>query len=370
MELSFGKGPRRNGGLDAALLGALWLTALGTLDRLDLLPWCLPGALLPALLPLASAKSGRTMTVALLILGMAGLFPAWNGILVLANQIFSRSQEAQAYEYVYFAAVGEDARLAALVLSLLAGLACSVWGGWALGALGLSLGLAMAYFGLSPEPAYWLLPAILGTWRCLPWLRAGQMAGAAALVLALCLLAMALSPEPDPRISALDDRIRDALAQAGVSYDPTPVPTQVPAPETVPPPLTEEEQPDRAVQPWTGKVLFFVLAGLTLAVLFIPAVIRDRAEKRRRANRSGLDDPDNAAAIRALCLYARRWRTFAQEAVPQKVTALYLEAAYSGHAMTEDQRAEAKAYVRRTAEAVWRQANWWKKLWVQYFLAL
>lgn len=371
MELTFSvDAPPRKMWLDSAALAGLLLWALGMLDRFDLLVWCLPGVGLPLLLAVLPKKTGRIAGWAALALCLVLLYPAWNGLLLLANRLFARSQAAQAYEYVYFAVADGNAGPAALLLSLALGLFCHIGGGWAVGALGVGLMAAMAYFGVTPEPVWLLIGGMPLAWRCLAQPRAGRMLALTALAVALFLLVMALAPKPIPAVSALDDRLRDLAARSGVYYEQVPVSTRVPAPATVPPPLHQEQQPNRGVEPWQARTLFFVLAGLTLAILFVPAVIRDKEEKRRRINRAGLSDPDNAAAIRAMCLYARAWKETAPGEVPEEVRNIYLEAAFSAHPMTEEQRRKVEAYLRETAQSAWKRAGYFQKLRFRYWLAL
>ncbi len=371
MELTFSvDAPPRKIWLDSAALAGLLLWALGTLDRFDLLVWCLPGVALPLVLTVLPKKTGRIAGWTAFAFCLVLLYPAWNGLLLLANRLFARSQAVQAYEYVYFAAVDGDAGLAALLLSVLLGLFCHIGGGWAIGALGVGLMAAMAYFGVTPEPVWLLIGGMPLAWRCLSQPRAGRILALTALAGVLFLLVMALFSKPIPAVSALDDRLRDLAARGGVYYEQVPVPTRVPAPATVPPPFYQEEQPNRGVQPWQERTLFFVLAGLTLAILFVPAVIRDRAEKRRRINRAGLSDPDNAAAIRAMCLYARGWKETAPGEAPEEVRNIYLEAAFSDHPMTGEQREIMETYLRETAQSAWKRAGFFQKLRIRYWLAL
>ena len=173
-------------------------------------------------------------------------------------------------------------------------------------------------------------------------------------------------------MSALDDRLRDTLAVQAVSQEQTPVPTEVPEPEIVPQPETERKQPDHGVQKAVLNILFLALAALTLALLFVPAIIKDRAEKKRGNARLGLDDPDHSAAIRAMYLYMLRWRTMADTDVeiPTEVYAIWQEAAFSDHAMDEAQRETIHAYMKEIAEKVWKEADWKKRLIIRYRICL
>lgn len=357
----------------AAFLASVYAVILATVGAVELLPWMLLGA---ALVPLPGGK-GRTPW--LLPLGALALWlllrlqPVGNGVMVLANRLFAKSQAAQAYEYDFFPAKGDSAWEAAMWLGLLGGLLCRLWGrGFVLGLCGLWTG-AMAYFGVTP--GIWSLTAalFLGFLTMLPpkgrW-RSGLLLG--ILLLALAAACLRLAPEPVPAVSKLDESLRDALALQAQAVEQTPVPTQVPEPEVLPPDRVEREQPDHGVQKRLVNVLFLALAGLTLAILFVPAVIRDRAAKKAAESRAGLEAADPAEAIRAMYLYALRWRDLIPdpEPVPTEVYQIWQEAAFSRHPMEEAQRQAVRSYLERTARSVWDGADWKLRMKIRYRLCL
>ena len=101
-------------------------------------------------------------------------------------------------------------------------------------------------------------------------------------------------------------------------------------------------------------VILIVLIVWILLLLFVPAVIRDRLQKRRDRNRAGMDSADPAEAIRATFRYALLWLKAAgadAQETPGYDAAyrLWQEAAFSDHAMTEAQRDAIAAFQQTTA---------------------
>lgn len=371
MEIHFTHSDRRYDNVFSALfLAAILCNVLAALDWLRLLPFALMGTVLP-LIPQAKH---RKVLWGILAAWLALRFPSiLDGGKLLANRLFSLSEQTQSYEYDYFTTSAQSAVEAVLWLSMLAGSFRALWGNRFNAVLcGVWL-TAMAYFGVTPG-TLWLIVLLIGAiLNALPrqqrWFH-GLIAG--ILVGSIALAVTGIAPEPSRAVSALDERLRDVLAAAPVTYEQTPVPTEVPEPEIVPQPQTELEQPDHGVQRAVINILFFILAALTLALLFIPAIIKDRAAKRSEKARSGFDDPDCGAAIRAMYLYAQKWRKQKDPPgdIPVEIYAIWQEAAFSDHTMTEAQRDTVHAYMKETAETVWAQADWKKRLHIQYRVGL
>ena len=372
MELKFTRSERTLGRVDSALfLGAVFCMILGTVGAMTLLPLGMVGASL-ALLPKISRKNLRYGPLAVLALVLFVRFrPILDGFKLLANGLFARSQETQAYIYDYFTTYGESSAEAVLWAALLCGWLCVLWRDrFTLGLCAAWAGV-MAYFGVTAEP--WALAVVLffGLLTALPkghrWFY-GIILG----ILVLALAASCAKMAPNPWVSRLDEHLRDELAFQAYSEDQTPVPSEMPEPEILPPAQAEQEQPDHGVQRRLINVLFLALAALTLAILFIPAVIRDRAAKRAERNREGLYAPDHGEAIRAMYLYAMRWRALeaAPEPVPHEIYAIWQEAAFSGHNMEERQRESVRSYMEKTAKGVWDKANWKRRLAIRYRLCL
>lgn len=374
MEMRFTQTTRKYAGVfEALFLAAILCAILATIDMLHLIPFGIVGAVLP-LIPQIKRKNIRYIILGMLVAFFLVRFTAvLDGGKLLANRMFALSEQSQAYEYDYFKTTGENAVETMLFLSMLAGFLCAMWGNRINVALAATWVIAMAYFGVTPD-AFWLALAVLfGLLNFLPgqqrWFHGFVMG---CLVIAITLTCTHLAPEPNKAISALDEGLRDALAMNAFVYEQVPIPTDVPEPEIVPPPKVEQEQPDHGVQQQLVNILFIVLASLTLILLFVPAIIKDRAAKRSEKNRAGLNDPDHSSAIRAMYLYAQRWRslTTQKEAVPADVYAIWQEAAFSDHPMSPEQRETVHSYMVETAESAWKQADLKKRLFIQYRIAL
>lgn len=377
MELTF---PSRRQAWLAALLPALLLlsllwAALSMAGIFSLAP--LAAALLPLLCAVVPrARRYLLLFSLLLLLAFAALrfSSLLDGLCQLANRYFEASAALQAYEYDFFPASARRASLheALTLLCLLAGLGCAAFGNrWNTPLLCL-LVLSAAYFGLCPAFP-WLLAVLAALLlNLLPrhglWLHAL----AALLVLALLALAVArLAPEPNVYLSAAEERLRDRLAVNSVFYE------RVPKPEEAPPTVETSPPPSVLLEPVSEEkrevnTLFLALLALTLLLLFPPAFLYDRLQKRRRENRAGLEDVDCAAAIRGMYLYAQKWLKFAQEDLPcpAEIYALWLEAAYSDHDLTAAQRQAMRGYMEDTARAVWQQAGRRLRLHIRYRAAL
>ncbi len=355
----------------ALLFAALWCAASGMLELFS--PFALAG--LPALLVLPFIPKRARRWCALGLLALTLVFFALRfssvtqGLQILANRMFTISESCQAYEYDRFPVT--ERRLALweglAFLSLATALFVYARGGGFLTAV---LLLAQAYFGVTPQAMWLILLLLAAVLYVLPqerlWLHTLMVSALAALI-AVCVFALA--PEPNARISGWDEQARDRLALHTIFYERTPDVVEVPKAEEPPPPQ-QELQPDHAVSERQVNVLFLVLVLVTLLLLFVPAVLRDRAQKKRTRNRAGFDDPDCAAAIRAMYLHSRKWLRLNPAETPQEVYALWLEAAYSDHALTETQRAQMAHYLAQVEQRVWNSATKRERLHIRYRLCL
>ncbi len=372
MEMQFTQ-PNRESKNGFLFLAAILCNVCAALNWLHLIPIAIVGALIPRI---CVPKAMRRPVVWVLV----GLFAAFtlirfstilNGMKLLANRMFYLSEQTQAYAYDYFTTVGDSAVEAVLWVSILMGALCALWGNRVSGVLcGLWM-IAMAYFGVTPGAGWMVLLVLAALFSALPGQRFYGIV-AAVLVAVIAVTIAQIAPEPSRAVSALDDRLRDALAAAPIVYEQTPVPTEVPEPELIPPPSIQTEQPDHGVQNAAINILFIVLAALTMAILFIPALIKDRAAKLREKNRAGIYDEDNTAAIKAMYLYTARFRKLssAPGEIPAEVYAVWQEAAYSDHAMTAEQRKIVHDDMVRTAKAVWAESDFKKRFAIRYRIAL
>lgn len=381
MGLTFSK--RRDSRLLTALLSALFLLALlfaaismgglFSLAPLIVLPVCTL-----AIFPKKVKQALSFSLLAALLLWLVLRFSILeDGLGQLANCFFSASAAVQAYEYAYFSVSENAAALheALALISLLCALGCVIFGKRCNIILLASLVLAAAYFGIVPAVPQALLLLAVALLNLLP--REGLLLHGSIFLLLLALICLAVfrfAPEPNVSVSAAEERARDRLAISGIFYERTP--EIVKAPETAatePPTTPEERMPDQAVKEESSfNTLFLILVLLTLLILFPPAMIYDRAQKKRAKNRAGLNDEDVAAAIRAMYLYTQKWVEFSKEALPcpEEIYALWQEAAYSAHCMTEEQRDAMRAYMEQTVQTVQNGATRRERLKIQYRAAL
>lgn len=235
----------------------------------------------------------------------------------------------------------------------------------------------MIYFGVTPGIGWLVLLGAAYFLNVTPleqiWFHGGAIV---LLLLITAFVVRAAAPVPSASLSAWDNHVRDRLALHSVYYEQTRSQTEVPTPEPEPqpsePPPEQNQIPDRGIRSLSVNVWFVALSVITAALLFSHAVLKDRMEKRRQANRAGLDAGDNAAAIRAMYLYVQRWRDLMDmpAAVPERVRAIWLEAAYSEHRMNDAQRQIMHAYMKQTATSVWEAAGRKKRLMIRYKIAL
>ena len=114
------------------------------------------------------------------------------------------------------------------------------------------------------------------------------------------------------------------------------------------------------------------ILSAVLAVSAVGAVWLMIAARKRKKNRLAMYAENKAAAIRGMYLYAKHWRklnAFAGE-IPEEVEAIWLEAAYSDHEMTDAQRDEMRAFVETSARKAWKNLNWWQRFVVYFCRAL
>ena len=134
---------------------------------------------------------------------------------------------------------------------------------------------------------------------------------------------------------------------------------------------------------------------LAMLFLFIPAVARDRLQKRNDRLREGMDSEDNRVAVCAAFRYAVTWLKAAgvdfsnlpygsvsdrvQEIVsPERAEAfssmvpLWQEAQFSDHVVSDDARATLSRFQEDTAQEIWSSKNrreqlrlrWKHALWI------
>lgn len=405
--------------LRAALLYAALCAAvcsMASLSTLGLLPLA-PGLLTALVLPLLPQRrilrlAQLAVLLAALVLALARLEATADGLRALLGRLFAASEAKQAYLYDTLPLAAQALwkqslqwllLCAGLPLGLLSALACTR-ARWLLPLTALALAALIAWLGVAPAPevcvllalallAAFAIPSPSGTLRLLP-------AVLVPLLLACALVHFAL-PGEDLRLSAWEEDARDALAYRTAAWaDPQ---TQL---QTAPPPTAQQTQQqtfylpeqtptdlggDETVFPRPPRVLLAIL--LFALALFLPAILSDRLRKRQFRNRQGLDDPDNAASVRAAFLYALRWLQLAGlqpqnqphsaygaqiealagaqlRAEYEAAVPLWQLAAYSTHTLDETQREQMRAFLLHTQRGVWQRLSRRKRFAAKYIHAL
>ncbi len=388
-------------------------------------PALLPGAAILCfiLLPRGWARAVRGAAVIGAILAPVLLPAVRAGMAALANRLFAASEAVNAYAYLRFAvAEGEnpaDIRAALLAVFLLLG-AVSSMGRHRLCPTLLFLGIASleAYFGITPGPWRNLL---LFSVLTLLFADGGREAKNGGILLAgitlVTLIIFLLFPRPIGAVEARSEQLRDTLGS----------PVMTVAQPTAPPEAeknlthqesrqheeltrqdesreeawrefareTETEQeislPHRT--DWLRIVLLLLLAIALLLVPFLPFLLFTRARRRTEERQAEFGVSDNAAAIRAMFLHIMDWlregglktenRPFSayERAVEEllggqyaerfrKAVSIWQEAAYSAHAMTDEQRFSVQELLDITVAELYEQANRRTRLRMKYVACL
>ena len=406
------------------LLYAALTLALGALcGARPFLPALLPGAAVAAAGGMLPARRARTVCLSAAALGAAAfLLPLVRaGGALLVNRLYAASEAANAYAYFYLTVPGvsEPAALRAVwtALGLLLGALCALAAArrWAALALFLAVAALEGYFGLTP--ARWenlLLFAALAAALLRRPVTARRAASALAPAAAALLLVLLLAPRPIAPVERYSEHLRDELAiRASAALPDAPPPEAEtnrthresrqreeqaqtdPALEQAQQGFVHQTEQEREISlPHRVDYLRIALLLLAVAALllvpFLPFLLLTRAQRRTDALRAAFDAEDNAAAIRAAFTHLMDWlrccglqtdnRPFAQCAgavktlLPDALAARYAdaaaiwqEAAYSDHAMTDEQRRAVRALLRDAAHALYERADRRTRLRIKYW---
>lgn len=336
-----------------------------------------------------------------------------SGCMQLANDLFSASEAQQFYAYDRFDVqilTKRDLFGACLLLGILLSVLCAclvhMQSTVATALAALAAALLMAAFGVFPSTAllFWTFGwfAVQGAYCCghLAWRTAGLLA---ALVFASALLTSAITGqflrEPDMRLHALSETIRDEV-DAHVENPQTPrqlAPENDPDPQLDPEHLQQEDVTGQelaaADQEQIGakdmdiftaskagtiaksSLPWIILGALLLAGAAALVVHIRRGRRKTAALISEFDTLPVPEAVQSMFAYQLRWLRAAglkpeniyyadyqprlQGILPEPlcaryadVVAIWQEASYSNHTMTEAQRSAVRAYV--TAVAAYR----------------
>jgi hypothetical protein len=220
------------------------------------------------------------------------------------------------------------------------------------------------------------------------------VAAAFALICAISLLL----PDSYSVLSAWSESARDTLAGTTLAYSETREETTV-MEETSTTDNKEFYQEEGSVGDLEGdkplsrpiKVIFAIIAFAL--ILFIPAIISDTNDKRRKKNRAGIESTDNALSVRAMFLYTMRWFELggvAAENVPysgllgkvqerfspevrkefESVLPIWQEAAYSTHEIDSVKREKMRSFMEQSRSQIWDKLSKKQRILSKYFYAL
>ena len=379
---------------------ALWgsLSGMAYLSEVGVLPLLAgaAGIVLTALLP---KKAAYPLLAILVAAGAVLLLTQLDGVRLLLNRLMTASQQKQAYVYDLFPVeadnVAQAVRQALLPLGLLTGaiLGLGARTGFppVFAAVFCLYALGSAWLGVTPQ---WWWSALWAA-ALVPAMARGKLLPAAAALLCVGLTVGAvllLYPGENAALSRWDESARDRLAAETVFFthdrqlaQEHSTPENAPSePQTLfaPEETSGKEGGDLTLPvplPVLGVILLFAF------LLFVPAILADRAKKRNAALLSALKGEDNAEAVKAAFLFAVRWLEldgFSPGNLPAAQAAeglegqakedflralpLWREAAYSAHPIDSAQRGAMTHYLEQTKARVWSSLNGRQKLAARY----
>ena len=367
----------------------------------------------------ARAKMTAPLCLAAAVLALLFFLPAARESLrCLLNRLFAASEAVNAYVYDRFP-VAADAS-PTLALLLLGGLTAvllllSFLRGSRLVPFLFALFLAFAeiWLGLTPPP---LLNALLFALLTLLALRVRDLRNAGAVLLAaaavfLCVSAVfpgvnaALEERSElarDRLDVLEQRVTGTYAQENSAAQSAREENRLHE-ETGSDSgddarndrsyrhlYEQEQQISRPQRVRYLKILLLTLGILALLTLpFAPFLFFNAKRKRSLARRAAFASPDRAEAIRAMFLHLTayleacgmgagnrpfsRWPELLSGQMPpdyvrsyRRAAAIFSEAAYSTHPMTEEQRAGMEKILDETERILYVEAGWKQKLRLKY----
>ena len=378
----------------------------------------------------AQAVFARHRRVAAAVLPLCAAVAAalWGGVLLdglrlLGNGLFEASAGRNAYEYQLFAVTVPESAYSGCILAALILVACAlaVFSRWAVSQSGaapvgltfLGLALAQAYFGVTAGG--WNL-ALLAVWvLCLGKGMAFCPKGVALVLILMVLIALPMGlmlPGEHQALSAWAESVRDALGDPSGSnpftlWQAPNAPWEARREQRLAlegaemtddaagfRPLQREQNEVRQQSPpeeESGPPLLWTLIQivLLLTVPFVP-FIWDATRRRKLAEREqAFSSPDTAAAVQSIfsCLVAwlelagleRHNRTYSacQEAVLGLLgadhaegygdtVALWQEAVYSEHRISDAARDKGRAFLAQASKAVWEKSTRWTRFKIRY----
>lgn len=342
------------------------------------------------------------------VIRFATLEAGWK---VLANRLFERSAQEQAYVYDMYKLSGSEVQQGGWLLWTSGVL--GLWSGGISAVLWLTLpalvpvlllgaaALILAFFGISvPLWVLILLPVSILAYA----ISAGQsvrfrsvlLIGMLFLLVAAAVLV--LHPGEDAALVNREETLRDSMAYQTAAYPEEETVVEIPEK-----PKTEIEESefqqeestqneDLPERDWKTPLKKALVIALVALILFLPSIFNDILRRRQQKNRAGIEDEDPSKAIHAIFLYTIRWlrqmglptdnrpyREYTNEV--QKIASrggeryeamvdLWQESFYSEHAMTEEQREQMKQFSTSVQEEILEKMDRKQRLRVKYVEAL
>ena len=286
----------------------------------DVIPFFIPGAVLfAALTMLGSIKPGKPRWIAsgviavLLIASMAAMLGTIGGGLAdLINEFYDAAEEAQAYLYRRLPGEGGSAELGAVWLSCLTGLLASLPPARArritFYAIAMIAMFAFAYYGLVPS---WIcIAALLAS--LLVAVGRGSILSTLPLLLAVMLVfgaVVLIDPGENYGISRMDENFRDRFAfNSLLIQGPDTGLDDYSSIEDTSSPDDVEGSDDYSFENGFGMYTGIIIAVLIVIALAAAAyMLWKRIDKKRKANRAGIDSKDPREAVTAMFPYSVRW---------------------------------------------------------------
>ena len=336
----------------------------------------------------------------ILILWILLGWSSWsNGGKILLNRIFASSADRQKYLYEMY-----DVKESGLMLfvgvtsAIVAGIS-----GWMVSRTRMFSGILLplvtagmgAYFGLTPTWLWMMLLASASGLLLLADLETGKIIQLLVIAGILFGMVFLLLPEENPLLSEREEQWRDQMAQTTVADQQNPSSSSAkedPQPE----PEDAEDSPvmlrlEKSLNMKTILIILVIL--LILLLLFVPAVIKDRVQKRRDKNREGMYDENRSVAIRAVFRVALLWMRASGITIPEEsyyrlkellnrdisencakeyeqILPIWQEAVFSDHTMTEEQWNTVLKFEQNMESFLMETASRWQRWKYRYIHAL
>ena len=334
----------------------------------------------------------------------------------LLNRLFSASEAVNNYLYDHYAVSENTSAVpAAIVLTLIFASLCGIALAGKRHVLALllaaALALGQAYYGLSlPLWANLLLFAFLGAAFWWEVKSPGLLLIYGSAVLILALAVSLLAPGVDAALEARSEHWRDELSIRAMQISQALAPDVPEVPQTARPENrvdleegaggtdfelhTEYEQ--EIAKPshvnWLRILLISILILLLLTLPFLPFFLAGERRKIALARRKAFTSEDNSEAARAMFLHSAAyiescypgdengdWSTLSDR-LPSSMQSyrkkledagrIWLQAAYSGKSVDEEQRSSMRAFLDETEELLYDKAELKKKLRLKYIECL